>query len=294
MSQIQHPYSESPRLPHIPRSLGEAVQYFATRARQMLSFGYVWTEAIETHEFGYVTYFNYEGKTVAGITQNSTSAVTCYEAMNFVEDSDTKYFIDFGGQIGQAGIGKKFYTMPGYEHVAQYKAVTKFYGNDRAERSGVLKMNHIDEAITIIKRASDLMTEYQSDTDVGHAITSFCLHPMFQADADLLKISDERVFLGDVCDPIDLVYVMEYRSVANEYLSHRTVDDFSNIRLSPIKEVNLMLIGDKVQNYKDFVTYHQATHPRARELSFYFQNWLDRLGVNAGLYHKLIKHIPSV
>lgn len=292
MEQFQHPYIGLPRLPKTPNTLEKATQYFATRARQMLSFGYVWIGEVGKHSFGYVTYFNYEGKIVCGIIQDSTSATTCYEVMDFIEKTDVNYFIDFGGQIGQAGIGKKFYNMPGYEHVFQYQSVVQFYGDQRAERSGVLKMNHIDEAITIIKRAADLLPEY-ADADVGHAITAFCLHPMFQADADLLNIADERVFLGDV-HPIDLVYVMEYRSVANEYLSYRTVDDFSNIRLSPLKEVNLMLIGDKVQNYKDFVTYHQETHPRAAQLATYFQDWMTRLGINNALYQKLIKYIPSL
>lgn len=293
MEQIRHPHAHLKRLPRSPNSLEEATQYFATRARQMLSFGYMWTQDVSVHDFGYVTYFNYEGTIVAGIIQNSTSAVTCYETMAFVESTDIVYFLDFGGQIAQSGIGKKFFHVPDYEHIPQYQAVVQFYGDTRAERSGVLKMNHIDEAIVIMKRAAELLPQYD-DADVGHAITAFCLHPMFQADADLVNIADERSFLADVCHPTDLVYVMEYRSVANEYLSHRTIDDFGNIRLSPLKEVNLMLIGDKVQNYKDFVTYHQATHPRARELSQYFQNWLDRLGVNAGLYHKLVKYIPSV
>lgn len=293
MEQVQHPYVGVKRLPRIATTLEEATQYFATRARQMLPYDVAWTESVSEYEFGYVTYFNYSGKIVAGIVQNSTSAVTCYEVMSFIDNTDTKYFFDFGGQIGHAGMGKKFFDIPSFAHHSQYRAVERFYGETRAERSGVLKMNHIDEALAIISRAASYMSEYE-DADVLHAMTAFCLHPMFQGDTDLVKTADERVFLAEECHPIDLVYVMEYRSVANEYLSHRHIDDYSHIRLSPLKEVNLMLIGDKVQNYKDFVTYHQATHPRARELSEYFQNWLDRLGVNAGLYHKLIKHIPSV
>jgi len=44
---------------------------------------------------------------------------------------------------------------------------------------------------------------------------------------------------------------MEYRSVANDYLSTRIISDVQEIRLSPLPDVQDMLIADKVQNYKD-------------------------------------------
>ncbi len=80
---------------------------------------------------------------------------------------------------------------------------------------------------------------------------------------------------------------MEYRSVANEYLSHRTIAHVDEIRLSPLPEVNQMLIADKVQNCKDFELYHKATHPRSAELDLYFNNWLRRLGITPERYTTL-------
>ena len=291
MEQVKHPYTCA-RMPYCPSNMEEAMQNFATRARQLLPFEYVWMGSVGEHEFGYVTHFNREGEIYTAIRQNSTSHTTCYEVMDYIDDLDPSRTIVFGDQLGKA--------LPGLHHPPtdwieryQYKHVELFYGSKRAERSNVLKMNHIDEAITIMVRAARLMPEYQ-DVDVAQAITAFCLHPMFQGDTELVAYDTNSIDVWKNFTAIDMMHVMEYRSVANEYLSHRHVDDYAHIRLSPLRVVNLMMIGDKVQNYKDFLKYHFETHPRTRELATYFQNWLDRLGVNAGLYHKLIKHIPSV
>ena len=73
---------------------------------------------------------------------------------------------------------------------------------------------------------------------------------------------------------------MEYRNIANQYLSYRKIKSIDEISLSPLKEVNEMLIADKIQNYKDFLIYHKDTHPRAKELDEYFNNWLKKLNIN--------------
>jgi hypothetical protein len=47
-----------------------------------------------------------------------------------------------------------------------------------------------------------------------------------------------------------------------------------------------MLIADKVQNRKDFELYHEATHPRSKELAMYFRLWLEKLGVSEENYQQ--------
>ena len=94
-------------------------------------------------------------------------------------------------------------------------------------------------------------------------------------------------------NPFALALAVEYRSVANEFLSDKIVpgDDAETaakrIRLSPLSAVNKMLIADKVQNRKDFITYHRGTHPRSAELDIYFDAWLVRLSVNKAHYSGL-------
>ena len=58
----------------------------------------------------------------------------------------------------------------------------------------------------------------------------------------------------------------------------------SHLRQFP--ELRAMLIADKVQNKKDFQLYHQGTHERSKELSEYFDDWLELLGVTEeDFYH---------
>lgn len=153
------------------------------------------------------------------------------------------------------------------EDCDEYKMIQDYYGDKVTERSGVYHMNHIDEGIAVLKwiNASEA------------AIEAYILHPIFQGDGDLLN--NHARFINDI-SPRVLMNVMEYRSVANEYLSHRSISSLEEIRLSPLEDVNQMLIADKIQNRKDFYLYHQGTHQRSDALCEYFDNWLKRLGVS--------------
>lgn len=150
------------------------------------------------------------------------------------------------------------------ESCIEYKLISEFYGERRAERSQVLLMNHINEGIKILQRI------YATTP----AMLAFAIHPLLQSDGDLAM---EYPKIARQVDVYALGLAMEYRSVANEYLSHRSINHISEIRLSPLKSVNDMLVADKVQNYKDFILYHHGTHPRSKELHQYFRNWLEKL-----------------
>lgn len=158
----------------------------------------------------------------------------------------------------------------------EYDIISNFYGNQKANRSGVDLMNHIDEGLFILEKigASEL------------AKKAYCLHPILQSDEALLENYD---LLKDV-DVKVIICLMEYRSVANEYLSKRKINSIDEIRLSPLKDVNDMLIADKIQNKKDFELYHKDTHPRSSELSEYFDNWLIRLNISDDFYSECFQY----
>jgi len=154
-----------------------------------------------------------------------------------------------------------------------YKRISQFYGTRKAERSQVPLIQHIDEGLQILAwlNASDW------------AMQAYCLHPVLQSDADLL--ANWQADFGQT-DSQTLILCMEYRKTANAYLSKREIASIQEIELSPIEEVNQMLVADKVQNFKDFRRYHAQTHPRAEVLNQYFLNWLERLGVSMGQFEE--------
>ncbi len=151
----------------------------------------------------------------------------------------------------------------------EYEAITAHYGAQRAKRSAVPLMQHIDEGLTVLEAigASE------------RAQRAFCLHPLLQGDADLAA-AFERGLSGLTDDVHVLALALEYRNIANATLSARPLDAAGDIPLSPLDEVNDMLRADKVQNWKDFALHHRATHPRAAELERYFKQWHARLGLS--------------
>ena len=145
----------------------------------------------------------------------------------------------------------------------EFKAVERYYGSSKANRSRQLKIKHVIEGVDILNsRGADLDTQ-----------RAFCLHPLLQAD-EALQWVDVANF-----SPTAVLYAAEYRSVANAYLAHRQVESLEEIRLSPLPQVNEMLVADKIQNYRDFISYHKWTHARSKELDKYFNNWLKKLGI---------------
>ena len=160
----------------------------------------------------------------------------------------------------------------------EYKLIAKHYGDRVALRSQVPLMNHINEGLVVLDRISA--------TD--QAKRAFCLHPLLQADEDL----KENCYLVSFVEPHVLVLTMEYRNIANAYLSDKIDTDWP-LQLSPLSEVNEMLIADKVQNRKDFITYHYGTHERSDELARYFNKWLNALDINADTYVRLCRAIDE-
>lgn len=166
----------------------------------------------------------------------------------------------------------------------EYKMMQSHYGSDVAKRTGLFLMNHVDEGICI-------MTDYKAHED---AIKAFVIHPLIQDDEQVLSAS-----LGGLATNFNinqlviegisarvLLLCMEYRKVANAYLCKPETDNWTmeDIKFAcplVVEDVRLMLIADKVQNYKDFLQYHALTHPRRSELFKYFNNWIDYLDCHA-------------
>lgn len=163
------------------------------------------------------------------------------------------------------------------KHSFEYRLIKNFYGHRTAERSGVPLINHINEGLKILQ-------------DIGasdNAAKAYCLHPIVQCDEDLMNIMNDPFVWENLESANTLITAMEYRSVANAYLSEHYKGFDDKIKLSCLKDVNDMLIADKIQNRKDFMKYHYGTHPKSDILSSYFINWLRVLGISEEKYKEL-------
>lgn len=147
----------------------------------------------------------------------------------------------------------------------EMELIKRMYGDRTTKRSGVPLMNHITEGVKIME-------------DRGFcslSIRAFIVHPLFQRDDDLIAWG---AFFNKELNPTVVLLAMEYRRVANSWLSYKPKP--KPIEWGPFKHyLREMLIADKIQNYKDFLLYHQ-NHERREILNQYFLDWLDELKVN--------------
>lgn len=180
----------------------------------------------------------------------------------------------------------------------EYAAIAAFYADRKAKRSQVPLMHHIDEGCAILWEYAHLQAERDPQATCLQdalacatlAARAYCLHPLFQADPDLASAGRRVV---SQCDPQMVMFAMEYRARANDWLSDKVVlrdgTPVSQGEPSPgvLHEVRLMLVADKVQNHKDFAQHHRGTHAHSAELEHYFQHWLRVLGIDAVAYERL-------
>lgn len=179
------------------------------------------------------------------------------------------------------------YRMADFQTTLQrpaYMMASHFYDNEKTKRSAIPLMNHIDEGLFVLSElGADRIT-----------MDAWIVHPLFQTDSALKNTLHycRNYFYG--LEEHCILYAMEYRNVANQYLSERTISSIEDIALSPLEQVNQMLIADKVQNRNDFIRYHKGTHPKSDCLEKYFENWLLRLGVTREQADSWCKVIDSV
>ena len=153
----------------------------------------------------------------------------------------------------------------------EYADIMRHYGNEKAKRSQVPLMNHINEGLTIL--------EYMGASE--SVLKAFCIHPLFQNNEVFLE-NYGRIF---DYDPRVMVNVLEYRNKAKSYLC--VSETYSNTESiiahsvgTMLINTRAMLIADKIQNKKDFMVHHYGTHPRSEQLLNYFNNWLKYLEID--------------
>jgi hypothetical protein len=264
----------------------KALEYLNERAAQLLMYGYKRIDVNQPlhddmgEEWGVRTYFD---------GPDDIRYQSIYVYAQHRQKGHYKAFLKKTAvpilTMEQCGLGP-YLEKKGYPHFVvrgittqpEYREIEFYYGNKRAERSQVFMMRHIDEGLTILNRIGA----------GALAKKAFCLHPLLQSDEALAANFSRLVYGADTRTHI-LMLAMEYRNIANRTLSFTPISKPEDIILSPLPEVNEMLVADKVQNYKDFMRYHAETHPRRYELQGYFVAWLHRLNISHTRYTELIQ-----
>lgn len=264
------------RLEYNANCFEDIAQYFQTRARQLLMEGFVWDKTLVPVLGGFETSFQ---DIQSGQIYGSFYGINSERGHGYAREAFKRqapiltvsdcHIVDFLKQHHIPHLVKgAFLETPEYQLISQY------YGDKTARRSGCFLMNHIDEGLFVL-------THFGATLDAKKA---FCLHPMLQMDEDLAQNWEQ---VRQTTTPTILALAMEYRNIANQYLSKRSISSLHEIQLSPLPEVNDMLRADKVQNYKDFLIYHQHTHERASILDQYFRNWLCKLNISSVEFEQL-------
>ena len=238
------------------RTIDEAKDYLSIRYNELASIGislkqeinYMDKAIISSYSNNYSSIYildSYRGRQLYSklVKQFDLSIMTMDECniVDYLKKIDCKYIV--------------------VEPSKAYIKIKEYYGDKTTERSGVKLINHIDEGIAILNTL---------DTDQD-TIDAYCLHPLLQSDDDFnLNISSD---FGGISSRA-LFLAVEYRRVANSYLSTNKMSDFVGFTNEAIEQ---MLYADKKQNEKDFALYHEGSHPRSKELREYFNNWIKIL-----------------
>lgn len=150
-----------------------------------------------------------------------------------------------------------------------FTAVRLHYASGVAARSGIFLIEHIIEGLMILVRLGARRT----------AMQAWCLHPIVQSNDDLVKTVVKGIpvnFGQHHIQPI--ILAMEYRAVANSYLSDMS-PDIAKVKedVNRIPQIRQMLIADKIQNRKDFAAQPEGTYPNEDALNTYFEDWLENI-----------------
>ncbi len=160
--------------------------------------------------------------------------------------------------------------------------IEDFYGDRKAERSGVPLINHIYEGKAWLEYILARHT----------TIDAFCLHPIIQNDSDLHQ-NWGKIIRADFDNDI-IMFLMEYRNIANLGLRPSVMPEKFCPQDSPLNHVNDMLRADKIQNRKDFYKYYRGRAYDTFQLEEYFAAWMRALGVGDKMYEKAVEIMTNV
>lgn len=151
-----------------------------------------------------------------------------------------------------------------YQHHAEYKLVKKVC--DGMMENDEPLLNSIHAGCHILQlRKQELWTQ-----------RAFCLYPIFQPDD--LFVDKGLEYIQYTGADYSVTCALEYRGIVNS----------TDIRKSPLPDVNEMLIANKVQGRK----YVEKRYPEDNIILVYYQ-WLKLLEVDETAYQEYVKELDT-
>lgn len=267
-----------PRFNFMAKNLIEVLEYYHHRAIQLLSQGWSWDGQYVDYGWGIQVQLKkgdlvYDSIFILKRGQGNLSRWFKERPRNFVT------MVGCHAMYNWLCAKNMPHTLATPYDSEAYHQVSVFYGERRAVRSQVPYMNHIDEGLYVLKKLGVRKQVWDA----------YCLHPIFQADLDLARHWNHPTYR--VSDSLVAILTLEYRNIANAYLPKRHIRNLNEIQLSPISEVNQMLIADKIQNRKDFERYHLGRVINSDDLVQYFKNWFTKLEISEDFYQECVNEI---
>ena len=259
------------RIPNDANTYLEVLQYYSVRAMQFAAHQYGWSGIVTPHEHGFLTHF-YDARTKyasfyvpEAARGNGLTAEVC-KAIDLpfltIKECNVWQFLE--------SIGAEVKVFDALCETPEYAMISRIYGDRKSKRGKQFLMNHIDEGAALIAYLSKATT---TPNDI--LMKAWALHPVLQDNEPYMQNMAE---CERTCDPRAVELAIRYRQAANMYLSgiYRGPND-----LLPEfgEDVGILLIADKVQNYKDMQMFNRH-HPKYQILSGYFENWLNVLSIS--------------
>lgn len=283
-----------------------AAGFFQEVARVLLRYQMEWTGVVYEIEGGVATSFKVKPDPTKPAIDNEYSCCYIYPANRRVGNA-RKFVKDIVGKNGKTislhsishfstliksmdANAKVVLNSNDTETVilSSYRFIEQVYAFKKASRSGLWYMNHIDEGLYILDRLNGLGLGSPDPTDKA----AFASHAALQSDEDIKY--NYGPWISKMTNSNRLATkVFEYRAIANDYLSNKVISSPSEIKLSPLEGVNMMLMADKIQNFKDLML-HNREHPRFEQLHQYFMNWFTALKVPLEVVGTLSLELSSV
>lgn len=254
----------------------EAISYMTYRTRQLGKFG-LFFDDIYIEEGGVGYFFKsiseehrrkkFFALYILEKFRNKGLYMKIYERVKSIQGNENLILVAFPECELENFFIKKNISYIIFKHSEAYKIIQNFYQDQRAKRSGIPYIYHIEEGLSIMKLF------YNTCQNVMDA---YALHPIFQENKNLQN-NFNGSFLYNLTPQV-IILAMEYRKTANSYLSYMSLNNYVS---SPLKEIKLMLKADKIQNYKDFKKYlYKINDKKSEQLNDYFMNWFTILGVS--------------